>query len=144
MAEFQYIDKEEAKKIMPEPLAQIDDEAVLTKCISDASEEIDIALKSFGLKVTTPIAEKYRTEYFEITVTYWTAAQAYLKHSHQVEEADYWEKKARKRLKDFFDTTHWEEDAVTQDVAVPRTLQYSDKGDVKPTDLTDPHDLHYD
>lgn len=141
MAEFQYLSNEEAANIMPEPLGEIDNSTVLTKCISDASEEIDIALKIFGIKIDLPIAEGYRTEFFEITVAYWAAAQAYSKHAHQTEEAEYWEKKARKRLKDFFDTTHWAEDAVIQDVAVPHTIPYSNKGDVKQTDLSDPLDL---
>ena len=144
MAEFQYIENEDAKALKPEPLAEIDDADVLTKCIVDASDDIDTELKVLGIKVALPIAEKYRTDYFKITVAYWAAAKAFEMHEGQEEDADYWEDKARKRLKKFFDTTHWEEDAVTQDVAVPRTLQYSNKGDVKPTDLTDPHDLHCD
>lgn len=141
---FQYISNIEAKELKPEPLAEIDSEAVLTKCIVDASDDIDTELKVLGIKISLPIAEKYRTDYFKITVAYWSASIAFSKHEGQEETADHWEKKARERLKKFFDTTHWEEDAVTQDVAVPRTLKYSSKGEVKPTDLTDPLDLHYD
>ena len=136
-----YITNDEAIALMPEPMGEIDDADVLTKCIADASEEIDIELKNFGLKVDLPIAEGYRTHYFDLTVAYWAASHAYSKHSHQIEEGGYWMKEAQKRLRKFYNTTHWAEDAITQDVAVPRTTPYSNKGEVKQTDLTDPLDL---
>jgi len=142
MAEFQYIENEDAKAIKPEPLAGIDDAAVLTKCIVDASDDIDAELKSMGIKVDLPIAVAYRDDYFKITVAYWASAKFFESLEAQEETADYWEKKARRRLKIFFNKTHWTEDPVTQDVATPRTVPYSNKGEVKLTDLSDPLDLH--
>jgi len=142
MAEFQYITNVIAKAIKPEPLAGIDDAAVLIKCIVDASDDIDAELRVLGIKVDLPVAEGYRDDYFKITVAYWATAKAFEMHEGQEESADYWEKKARHRLKIFFKKTYWTEDAVTEDIAVPNTVRYSNKGEVKSQDLTDPHDLY--
>lgn len=142
MADFKYIDEEYAQNKVPEPNgeAQIGD---LHDAILDATDEIDAFLRENGVKVSLPLADKYRTDFFKIAVAHWVACILYRTHSQGATD----QKKsmcddARSMMLTYIKSTNFDDDPISEDLSKPVIYPYSNKGELKQTDLSDPLDLN--
>lgn len=139
MPETEYITSVEAKALLDQPLAHAS-AAFLTQAIRDASDEIDKYLPKNGYKDDIPVTGDLLSDDFKIAVAFWTAGCMYWSHG-EPERGKMFKKEAKIKMDNWLATTEFtaEKEAT---VSAPSVLQYSTKGDIKKTDLTDPLDLY--
>lgn len=143
MADIQYIEEEYARAKVKEP-NRLADATALKNAIIDATDEIDGFLRQEGYTGTLPLPVGDRGELFKFGVAHWVGAILYFSHGPKNYEAG--EKimaRAQAILRSFLASVPLTE-PIADSVAKPSTYQYSSKGDLKQTDLTDPLDLNED
>lgn len=138
MPETEYITSAEAKALLDQPLGHAS-ATFLTQAIRDASDEIDKYLPKNGYKDDIPVTGTLLSDDFKIAVAYWTAGCMYWAHG-EPERGKMFKKEAKAKMDMWLATTDFTEEKEAT-VSAPSVLQYSTKGDIKKTDLTDPLNL---
>lgn len=142
MADIKYIEEDYARKKQAEPLGEADAEE-LDHAIIDATDEIDAFLKENGVKVTLPLDVVYQTEFFKLAVACWVSGIILMSHTINWEEGQERKKEAQNMMLRYIATTKFTENPITKGSSEPSLYNYSNKGELKQTDLTDPLNLSH-
>jgi phage gp36-like protein len=142
MADVKYITEDYARNKQAEPLGGADTEELL-HAIIDATKEIDAFLLEHGVKVTLPLEEVYRTEFFKLAVACWVSGIVLMTHTINWEDGKLRKKEAQDMMLRYIATTKFTTNPITRGSSEPALYNYSNKGELKKTDLTDPLNLNY-
>ena len=139
MADIQYITPDYARTKVNVPNRQADDTELL-QAIIDATDIIDLYLKSHGVTATLPLDTAYRTEAFKIAVAHWVGSIIYSRNG-QLDQSEQMLRYAQGLMNDYIATQNFGT-TVTPSTSEPTCYPYSSKGELNQTDLTDPLNLN--
>ena len=139
MADDKYIEQGYARAKVNIPCGRASPDE-LEHAIVDATDQIDPYLKAAGVTATLPLAVGNQTDDFKLAVAFWVGSILYYANG-QMEQGKEMLKYAQGLMDKYIATHNFGTDAITEPNSEPTFYQYSNKGDLVQTDLSDPLDL---